>query len=88
MDLRKIRENKGYTQKQLGDFIKRDRSLITKIETDNSLPSVETAKAIAKVLDFDWTLFFKDVGEKLSHDILEKTKKESEELENETINNN
>ena len=71
LDLKEIREKKGYTQQQLADLISKDRSLIAKIETENSLPSVITAKAIAKVLEFDWTIFFKDVGEKVSHEVLE-----------------
>lgn len=33
------------------------------IETGERTPSVETAKKIAAVLDFDWTLFYEDKKE-------------------------
>lgn len=68
MDLKKIREDNNMTQLELATKIGKDRSLITKIESGDSLPSVGTAKAIGYVLGFDWTLFFEDVGEKFSHD--------------------
>jgi len=49
------------TQLQLARMIGTDRTTITKIENDYSLPSIQTAKKIAKVLNFDWTLFYKDI---------------------------
>lgn len=67
MDLKTIRETKGYTQQQLAEEIRKDRSLIAKIESGIAFPSVGTAKAIASVLDVDWTLFFKNIGERSSH---------------------
>lgn len=66
MNLKEIRESEGMTQQELADAIGRDRSLITKIENKNTLPSVETAKAIGRVLKIDWTIFFDDIGEKSS----------------------
>ena len=69
MDLKIIREQKGYTQQQLAQEIKKDRSLIAKIEAGITFPSVGTAKAIANVLKIDWTLFFKKIGEEHSHKI-------------------
>ena len=47
------------TQQQVSDMAKLSRSYYTEIETGDKNPSVETAKRIAEVLDFDWTLFFK-----------------------------
>ena len=67
MDLKVIREEMKMTQQQLADEIGKDRSLIAKIESGATLPSVETAKAIGNVLSFDWTIFFNDVGESYSH---------------------
>jgi putative transcriptional regulator len=58
MDLKLEREKKLLTQKQLADLIGVDRSLISKIESGVSAPSVVTAKKIAAVLGFHWTKFF------------------------------
>lgn len=38
------------------------RTLYTQIELGTRNPSVPTAKKIAAVLGFDWTLFFADSG--------------------------
>lgn len=69
MNLKKLREDKQLTQQQLADLIGRDRSLIAKIENGDTLPSVETAKAIGRALNFDWTIFFNKIGEDSSHNI-------------------
>lgn len=66
MDLKLIREEKSITQQQLADKIGKDRSLIAKIESGVTSPSVETAKAIANELSFDWTIFFAETGERYS----------------------
>lgn len=63
MELKEIRESKGLTQLQLSNMIGRDRSLIAKIESGDTFPSVETAKSIARVLEIDWTIFFNKIGE-------------------------
>lgn len=60
IDLKNLRESKGYTQEALADAISKTRTLITNIENGISKPSVSTAKEIAKILDFDWVLFFED----------------------------
>lgn len=67
VNLKRIRKEKGLTQRELADLIGKDRSLIAKIESEDVFPSVSTAKAIARVLNFDWTVFFRNVGEKTSH---------------------
>jgi putative transcriptional regulator len=72
LNLKEVREIKNISQQELADAIKRDRTLITKLETKEMLPSVRTAKAIASVLGFDWTLFFNKVGEELSHETTNK----------------
>lgn len=63
MNLKKRREEMGYTQQELANLIKKERSLVAKIESGAALPSVATAKSISNFLFIDWTLFFKDVGE-------------------------
>ena len=60
MDLKHEREKKLLTQQQLADLVGVDRTLISKIESGTSSPSVTTAKKIAAVLGFDWTLFYQD----------------------------
>jgi transcriptional regulator with XRE-family HTH domain len=47
------------SQQAVADDVKIDRSYYTKIE--NGLrPSVDVAQRIAKVLKFNWTIFFED----------------------------
>ena len=58
--LKKLREKEGLTQQQLADYIGKDRSLIAKIECEEASPSVETAKAMGKALNVEWTIFFAD----------------------------
>lgn len=60
MDLKIEREKKLLTQQQLADLIGVDRTLISKIESGVSSPSVTTAKKIAAVLGFEWTAFYQD----------------------------
>ena len=59
MDIAAIRVGNGITQQMLADEIGVTRQMISAIE-NGANPSVETAKAIAAVLGFDWTLFFPD----------------------------
>lgn len=56
--LKVLREKAGFTQGKLAERVKVERSLISKIETGSARPSPDTAKAIAKVLGFEWTKFF------------------------------
>lgn len=60
MNLKFEREKKLLTQQQLADMINVDRTLISKIEGGNATPSVPTAKKIAQVLNFNWTLFYEN----------------------------
>lgn len=64
MNLKKIRKGANLTQKQLAIKCGCERSTIGKIEAGAINPSVRLAKKIAKVLNFDWTLFYKDEEEK------------------------
>jgi len=63
MNIKLEREKKLLTQQQLADLVGVDRTLISKIESGVSSPSVATAKKIAAVLGFDWTRFFEDEDE-------------------------
>lgn len=58
VDLKNIRVKHGMTQKQLSEKCGVVRQAITNIECGANLPSVKTAKAIGKILGFDWALFF------------------------------
>lgn len=53
-----IRKSKGFSQKQVADLCEVTDAYYCYIENGQRNPSVETAKKIAKVLDFLWTNFF------------------------------
>lgn len=53
-----IRNNVGKTHQEVADTAGIDRSFYTQIESGIRNPSVDTAKKIATVLNFNWTLFF------------------------------
>ncbi len=57
MNLYKIRKEQNITQQKLAEEVGVTRQMISAIEK-GSKPSVETAKKIAKILDFEWTKFF------------------------------
>lgn len=59
-DLKTIRLNHQMTQDELAEKVGVVRQNISNIECGLTKPSVKTAKAIAKVLDFPWTDFFSD----------------------------
>ena len=63
--LQEIREGKGLTQQQVADAVKISRGHYANIENGRRCESdkVDTEKAIAAALDFDWTLFFEDEAE-------------------------
>ncbi|MGY3717015.1 helix-turn-helix transcriptional regulator [Sutcliffiella cohnii] len=65
MWLKEIRLAKGLTQLDVATAAKIKRSYYTMIETGNRKPSVEVAKAIGSVLDFDWTNFFSEKSNEL-----------------------
>lgn len=58
MDLKKTRQEKGFTQQQLADILGITRQTISHIECGRIKPSIDNAKAIAKVLGFEWSDFF------------------------------
>lgn len=56
------REAKVLTQEQVAELCGIKRPYYTMIETAKRRPSVDVAKKIAMVLDFDWILFFAPDG--------------------------
>lgn len=60
MDLLSKRQAKKMTQLEIARKVGITESFYCFIENKKKRPSVETAKKIAKVLDFDWTEFFED----------------------------
>jgi len=59
---------KGLTQKDVAYKAKIARTTYASIEQGERNASVPTAKAIAEILDFDWTIFFDDQVRVLSSD--------------------
>lgn len=60
MVLKENRINKGLTMRQVSEASNISESFYSMIENGERRPSVETAKKIAAVLGFDWTMFFPD----------------------------
>ena len=58
MELKHLRKAKHMTQDELAQKIGIERVSYCNIENGKRRPSVEVAKKIAEVLDFDWTKFF------------------------------
>ncbi|HEX9061377.1 MAG TPA: helix-turn-helix transcriptional regulator [Clostridia bacterium] len=58
--LKNKRLEKRLTQEELAIKIKIDKTSIGKYELGLRKPNVVIAKAIARELEFDWTLFYSD----------------------------
>lgn len=58
------REKNGLTQDQVAKESEIERTYYNMIERGKRRPSVEVAKRIGKVLQFDWTYFFSIEGNK------------------------
>lgn len=61
--LKQIRVAKNMTIRKVCDLAGISESFYCMIENGERRPSVETAKKIAAVLGFDWTMFFPDKEE-------------------------
>lgn len=61
-NLKKIRTNQGYTQKQLADMIGVSRNTISSIETDQYSPTAKLALILCIALDkkFEELFYFED----------------------------
>ena len=55
-----IRKEHGLSQKYVSERVNIAQPSYCTIEKGITRPAVETAKAIASVLDFDWTRFYED----------------------------
>lgn len=62
--LKNIRVSRGKTQEQVAEQVQMARGAYANIENGERRPSVHAAKRIAAVLDFEWTRFFEDPGER------------------------
>ena len=60
MVLKDKRLKKNLTMRQVSEASNISESFYSMIESGERRPSVETAKKIAAVLGFDWTLFYPD----------------------------
>jgi putative transcriptional regulator len=58
------REVVGLTHEEVAEAIGTTRQYYSMIENGTRNPSVEVAKKIGDVLDFSWTLFFEQTGNK------------------------
>ncbi len=58
--LKENRKEKNKTQKEIAELTGITQQMYSNIENGKRRPSVAVAKKIAEVLNFDWTLFFKD----------------------------
>lgn len=56
--LQNIRKEKRMTQQQVAGEVGITRAYYTQIENGKRRPSVDVAKKLAGLLDFDWTCFF------------------------------
>lgn len=58
--LKEIRIRKNLTMREVSEASEISESFYSMIENGERRPSVETAKKIAAVLGFDWTMFYPD----------------------------
>ena len=58
MNLCNLRKKKNLTMREVGMMANISESMYSLIENGKRRPSVDVAKRIASVLNFDWTLFF------------------------------
>ena len=62
MELKEIRSAKNLTAKEVADKCGLSEGGYSLIENKKRAPSVKTAKRIAEVLGFDWTMFFEEAA--------------------------
>ena len=65
--LKKVRNEKGLTQQDVADSGGFARTYYTMVEQGKRTPSVDVAKSIARVLGFEWTIFFEDECNESKH---------------------
>lgn len=60
VDLQRIREAAKLTQEQLAQKVDVKRTTISNIECGIAKPSVDLAKKLGKILNFNWTDFYNE----------------------------
>ena len=60
MNLKEQRKKLGLRQAQVASAAGIKQGYYTRVESGKQKPSVKTAKAIARVLNIDWTDFYKE----------------------------
>ena len=60
IDLKEKRKEKGLSQEELAKECGVFRTHISNIEKGVTKPSVNLAKRIGQILEFDWTKFYED----------------------------
>lgn len=58
--LKELRDNNNLSQYEMAKKIGITSQFYNFIENGKRRPSIETAKKIAEILNFDWTLFFEE----------------------------
>lgn len=53
-----LRNEKGYSQEKLSEMIGVTQMTISNVENGSRRPSVELAKKLGTLLDFEWTKFY------------------------------
>lgn len=66
--LKEIRKKCGYSQEVTAKEAGIHRSSYTHIENGSRNPSVATAQRLARVLGFDWTIFFSPISGELQQE--------------------
>lgn len=59
-DLKAKREAAGLTQDQLGQKLGISRQAVSLLEIGTNKPTVENAKKLGEILNFDWTELYND----------------------------
>jgi putative transcriptional regulator len=65
--LKNLRLQRGFTQQDVAQRTKIERSYYTMIENGDRNPSVNVAKQLATAIGFDWTLFFEHQCNETKH---------------------
>lgn len=60
LNLRELRKEKGFTQKELAEASGANQSSIARFESKKLRPKPETAQRIAAILGFSWTEFYEE----------------------------
>lgn len=65
--LSSIRVTSGLTHEEIAKIVGVKRQYYSMIENGSRTPSVKVAQKIADVLNFEWILFFDEVGNEMMH---------------------